>query len=233
VGSSTTYAGFTSASDGVARFRLDAVKTAPLGPFEGRAAFAFGVGSRDLAFHKRFRLGAASFEDRWRSDAFRSVAAPFEDALGDAHLGALQPMGPQAYLLAAANADAPIGTVGGTPLGRNLVSGRLSVQTGLTSQSALLRPLTVELFTGLGTAWSDGDFLAGLDADHLIGDAGLSLGYDVADVRALQRWTRQSDVLSGLRLRAAFPVWASDPEIIDPDDDALAFRWLLGVEVGL
>ncbi len=232
VGSSTSFSSVASASDGVARFRLDAVKTVPIGPFEARAAFAFGMGSRDLAFHKRFRLGAASFEERWRSDAFRSVAAPFEDPLGEVHLAALQPMGPQAYLLAA-DGDGLIGYIGGTPLGRNMVAGRLSLQTGLGSQNTWIRPLHVEAFSGYGTAWSDGDFLSGFDTDALIADAGLSLAYDVATLRPLQRWTRQSDVLSGLRLRAAFPLWASDPGIIDTDEDEFAFRWLLGVEVGL
>jgi hypothetical protein len=74
--------------------------------------------------------------------------------------------------------------------------------------------------------------LAGFNADNLIADAGVSVDYDVSQLRPLRRWVAQSDVLSTLQLTGRFPFWASDPGLTQADDE-VAFRWMVGVELGL
>ncbi len=213
------------------RFLLEATKTAPLGPLTARADFAFGFGDEDLVLYKQFRLGAASFEERWRDAAFRTAAAPFHAPLADAHLAAFSSAGPVAYLLAADDGDVR-NPVGGTPVGQTLVAGRLALSTGSLSESDWLAPLRSEPFSGIGEVWNDGAFLAGFEAENLLADAGIGVRYDVSEVDALSRWIRQSEVLQGLEIVAKFPLWASDPERIDAGQDPLAFRWLIGISVG-
>jgi hypothetical protein len=201
---------------------LEAAKAAGLGPLHGRARLKFGLGSRPLLLHKAFRLGAASLEEAWRHDAFRSVAALFEDPAGDVHLAALGAPGPVAYLLA----DAPVPAAG-----RNVLAGSLSLSTGPLARHPWLAPLRAEAFSGLGTLWNTASLTDAFDPGDYLADAGLGLSYDAAQVEALRRWTAQSDVLSGLRLAARFPLWVSDPDLLG-EDDAFGFRWLLGVVVG-
>ncbi len=216
------------------RLLLEAGKSADVGPFEGLTAFAFGMGAENLALHKRFRLGAGTFEQRWRDDAFRTAAAAFKAPLQDAHVAAFSGTGPVAYLLAAAEEGFRAGdAIGGTPIGRILLAGSLSLTAQPFDESTWLRPLRLSAFSGIGTAWSEGTFLAGFDAGDLLADAGFGLRYDVAQISALGRWMAQSDVLQGLQVTAKFPLWASVPGRIDAGQDALAFRWLLGLRVGL
>jgi hypothetical protein len=114
-----------------------------------------------------------------------------------------------------------------------MIAGRLSVYTSRFSGARLLRPLRIGVFSGIGEVWSQGRFLAGFDADNLVADAGLSVDYNVAELSLLDRWIAQSDVLSDLQITARFPVWASDPDLIERNQEEWTFRWLLGIEVGL
>ena len=212
------------------RFSLRAQKSAALGPLRGLASFAFGLGADDLALHKQFRLGAASWEESWRSDAFRTAASAFAQPVQDAHLVAFDGSGPVAYTRREVPERFTGYGVGGPPSGSHLLSGRLALQTGALSQNALVRPMRLEAFSGIGQVWSDGAFLAGFDAGDLLADAGLGLRYDVAALPFLQPYTAQSNVLSGLDLVAQFPFWASDPDRIEAGQDAFAFRWLLGLQ---
>ena len=118
------------------------------------------------------------------------------------------------------------------PLGSRVVAGRLALRTSSLANNAWLRPLRFGVFSGAGTAWSQGAFLAGFDTDNIMADAGLSIDYDVSQLRPLRRWTTQSDVLSDLQITGRFPLWASDPGLTQADDE-FAFRWMLGIEIGL
>ena len=212
------------------RFSLHAQKSADLGPLRGLASAAFGLGADDLALHKQFRLGAASFEESWRSDAFRTASSAFARPVEDAHLVSFSGSGPVAYARSARlSEDLAFGPLAGS----RLLSGRLALQTGALSQHALVRPLRLEVFSGIGQVWSDGTFLAGFAADDLLADAGLGLRYDVAALPFLRPYTAQSNVLSGLDLVAQFPLWASDPDLIEAGQEEFAFRWLLGLQTGL
>ena len=221
----------SSARQSANRFYLDAAKTFPLGGWAGRAQFRFGLGARDLAVHKLFRLGAASFEDRWRDDAFRTAAAPFRNPVYTAHLAAFSGPGPAAYLLSFNDA------VDGlryklTPAGRKVIAGSLSLTSGPLSANPWLRPLRLEAFSGIGDAWSAGRFLSGFARNGLLADVGLAFRYDVAELTPLDRWIDQSDVLSGLQLVAKFPLWVNKPDRFIPEEDPFAFRWLIGVQIG-
>jgi hypothetical protein len=209
------------------RFSLSAGKSVALGAFHGQATFQLGLGPDNLAGHKLFRLGSPSLESLWRNAAFRNISAAFADPAGDAHLVGISPSGPVAYLRAF-----PFSTAAG-PAGSRIIAGRLSLHTPPFTGSSLVRPLRFGLFSGIGNAWSSGAFLAGFDADNLLADAGVSVDYDVSELNALDRWTAQSDVLSNLQITARFPVWASDPGLTQADDEEFAFRWLLGIKMGL
>jgi hypothetical protein len=87
------------------------------------------------------------------------------------------------------------------------------------------------VFSGIGTTWDEGAFLAGFDADDLVADAGFGASYDVSAIPHLQRWTAQSDFLQDLTIVSKFPVWASDPELIEGSSDKFEFRWLIGIEL--
>jgi hypothetical protein len=203
-------------------FSVEARKTRTQGPFTLQADLQAGLGADALASQKQFRLGGRSVETQWRDDAFRQTSAAFADPTGDAHLTAFGPAGPVAYL----RTDRT-----GSVTGSNTLAGRLSASTSPFSSVNPLSPLTVSLFSGLGTVWSEGAFVAGFDPDDLVGDAGLGARYDVGAIPHLDRWTAQSDVLNNLEVVAKFPLWASDPGLIDSNQEALAFRWLIGIEL--
>jgi hypothetical protein len=38
-------------------------------------------------------------------------------------------------------------------------------------------------------------------------------------------------VLQGLKVVSKFPVWASDPLLIEDSTDEFEFRWLIGIEL--
>ena len=216
------------------RLRLDAQKAWPLNElFTGKAAFSFGLGADDLALHKQFRLGAASFEERWRHDAFRTTAAAFAHPLRDLNLGAFSGAGPVAYVHAEDDEEDRQRYVGGAPVGRGLAAGSLTLTAGPFGENAYVRPLRLEAFSGIGQVWNDGAFLSGIDGGDLLADAGLGLRYDLSQLPFFQRYTGQSDVLPGLELVAKVPFWASDPEVIDPgsgnDNSEFAFRWRMGL----
>ena len=210
------------------RFRLSAGKTASLGALEGQATFQFGLGPDNLATHKQFRLGGGSYEALWRNDAYRSIAAAFVNPLTDPQFVGMGTTGPVAYLVP--DFDLP-GLVAG-PLGSRILAGRLALRTPPVTNGTWIRPLRLGVFSGAGTAWSRGAFLAGFDADDIVADAGVSVDYDVSQLRPLRRWVAQSDVLSTLHLTGRFPFWASDPGLTQADDE-FAFRWILGVQLGL
>ncbi len=210
-------------------FTLHASKATALGPFTARARLALGLGHRDLAPQKQFILGASPLETQWRSAAFRSISAALEAPLEDVHLTPFAETGPVGYLSSEAF------TGGGSAnllafRGSNLAAGTVSLAVAPFAGSVWLRPLEAEAFSGIGTVW---EILDAFDPGDLLADAGFGLSYDVAALRPLRRWTAQSDVLTGLHLVARFPLWVSHPERIARDEDALAFRWLVGIRTGL
>jgi hypothetical protein len=202
---------------------VTAQQSHPLGALTGTASMRFGLGVNGLVPTRRFVLGGRSIEAQWRNDAYRSTSAAFSNPVEDAHLVGFGPSGPVAYLRARP------GRFGFG--GENVVSGRLSLGGAPFPSVNALSPLELSAFSGVGTVWSRGAFLAGFDPDALVGDAGIGARYDLSAIPHLDRWTAQSDVLQGLDVVAKFPVWASDPTLIDPDQDELAFRWLIGVEL--
>jgi len=221
------------------RLFVTATKTRSLGPFSGLARVAVGLGADRLGSQKWFGLGAPSIESRWRSHAYRVLAAAPDDPQDDLHFFALSGVGPVAYLL---REPRPLGTfepVARTPYpmtGTRLVAGALALRSGLPpiagldrTWRAVLAPLQVEVFSGVGALGRPGGDFVG----EFVADAGFGVRYDVSALRLGRDLITQSDVLSGLRLVAKFPVWASDPEAIGPDEDAFGFRWLVGIETGL
>ena len=205
------------------QFSLAATKSLDAGLLTLDASVQFNWANRFLAFYKRPQLGGLSFEEQWQQDAFRSVAATFERPLDSAHLTAFGPAGPVAYL----RNDA--GTASSDLVGGNLLAGRLTASVQPFPNISLAAPFRLSAFSGIGETWDEGAFLAGFSTEALRADAGVGVSYNLANVRALGRWTRQSDVLSGLDLTARFPVWAHEPDLTDP----FAFRWLIGVQADL
>jgi hypothetical protein len=207
--------------DQASRVSLTAQETGNLGPFTGQANFQFGLGADGLLPHKRFVLGGRSLESQWRNDTYRQSSAAFEHPASDAHLVGFGPAGPVAYLRA--------GRPGLT--GEDIVAGRLSLGDTPFPGVNALSPLRLSVFSGIGTTWSDGAFLAGFDSGDLKADAGIGARYSISDIPHLDRWTAQSDVLQGLDVVAKFPVWASDPGLIEGSTDEFEFRWLIGIEL--
>ncbi len=211
------------------RAYVDAAHLGSVGPFAATARIFLGTGGGSLASHKAFRLGTATYENRWGSDAYRTIGAMFEKPWNDAHWMAFSGPGPIAY----ARRDLPSIVEDmsmGSPIGRNIVAASARLISEAPSTHALARPLSFEIFFGAGDVWQGDPFFGNFDGSELLFDAGFGLHYDVSDVSMLRQWTAQSDILSNLRLAARFPIWASDPFVIG-DDSRLAFRWLLGVIV--
>jgi hypothetical protein len=239
--------------DNALRLSLEAARAVTFGPGRAQAAFRFGMGPDDLLPFKRFRLGAASREGRWQNDAFRSVAAAFNDPREEAHLFALNGTGPVAYLLSGIDNNSPgfrrNPLPSGPPLTRNIIEGRLSLSTRLPIDNSFLRPLRLEAFSGIGTFWNENDLYPTIrpplqqspssSLGELIADAGLGARYDVSALDPLDFLTEQSDVLQDLSVVAQFPLWASELELTElprritnnGGQDEFAFRWLLGIQV--
>ena len=209
--------------DQASRFSLTAQETESFGPLTGRANFQFGLGADGLLPHKQFVLGGRSLEAQWRNDTYRQGSAAFEQPVVDGHLVGFGPAGPVAYL------RAPNGRLGRT--GENMVAGRLALGGTPFSSVNALSPLRLSVFSGLGSTWDEGAFLAGFDADDLVADAGFGASYDVSAIPRLGRWTAQSDFLKNLKIVSKFPVWASDPDAIRGSTDEFEFRWLIGIEL--
>jgi hypothetical protein len=211
------------AFDQASRVALTAQETEPLGPFTGQANFQFGLGADGLLPHKQFVLGGRSLEAQWRNDTYRQSSAAFEQPVSDAHLVGFGSAGPVAYLRALN------GRLGLT--GENVVAGRLSLGGAPFPGVNPLSPLRLSVFSGIGTTWTEGAFLAGFDADDLVADAGFGASYDVSAIPHLGRWVAQSDVLQDLKVVSKFPVWASDPGLIEGSSEEFDFRWLIGIEL--
>jgi len=212
------------ALDQATRAAVSAQTATDLGPLTGTATLQVGLGAEGLLPHKRFVLGGRPLEAQWRNDTYRQSSAAFERPVQDAHLVGFGAAGPVAYL----RADRPSAPVRS---GRNIVAGRLSLGGTPFPTVNPLSPLKLSVFSGLGTTWTNGDYFAGFEADNLVGDAGVGARYSVSAIPHLDRWTAQSDFLQDLDIVAKFPVWASDPGLIEAGQDELAFRWLVGVEL--
>jgi len=209
--------------DQASRVSLTAQKTAALGALTGQANLQFGLGADGLLPHKRFVLGGRSLETQWRNDTYRQSSAAFEQPVSDAHLVGFGSAGPVAYLRP---------STGGFGLtGENIVAGRLSLGGVPFSTVNALSPLRLSVFSGIGTTWIRGAFLSGFNADDLKADAGVGASYDVSAIPHLGRWTAQSDVLQNLKIVSKFPVWASDPGLIEGSSNEFEFRWLIGIEL--
>ncbi|NND70362.1 MAG: hypothetical protein HKN43_02180, partial [Rhodothermales bacterium] len=189
------------------------------GTFTGKISAAAEVGNNDLVFQKRRILGSAPLESQWRNPASRTLSSALFGQLEDIQFSPVSNRGPVAYLLGDYFNATPSGF--GALTGSNLVSANASI-------SAAKGPASAELFAGIGQVW---DIVDEFETDRFLADAGLGVALDVASIPQLSRWVDQSSVLSNLQLTALFPVWASDPQRIDPTDDKFEFRWLLGVKV--
>jgi hypothetical protein len=218
-----TLRGTGGGQDQASRLSLAAQNTGDLGPLTGQANFQFGLGADGLLPHKRFVLGGRSLEAQWRNDTYRQSSAAFKQPVVDGHLVGFGPAGPVAYL------RAPNSRLGRT--GENVVAGRLSLGGTPFATVNALSPLRLSVFSGLGSTWDEGAFLAGFDADDLVADAGFGASYDVSAIPHLGRWAAQSDVLQNLKIVSKFPVWASDPDAIRGSTDEFEFRWLIGIEL--
>ena len=213
----------TESFDQASRVSLVAQKTTDLGPLTGQASVQVGLGADDLLPHKRFVLGGRALEQQWRNDTYRQASAAFEEPVSDEHLVGFGPAGPVAYL------RARTGRLGLT--GENVTAGRLSFGGTPFGGVNTLSPLRLSVFSGLGTTWNEGAFLSGFTVDDLKGDAGIGARYSISEIPHLDRWTAQSDFLQGLDVVAKFPLWASDPALIEGSDDEFEFRWLIGIEL--
>lgn len=223
------------------RITLDAQKAYAFDSFLLRAQLRLGIGSDNLSYYKHYRLGLGTLEQRWRNDAFRTVAATMADARGDGQWVAFGSPGPVVYALAEpqpGRRTAPL-YLGGSGAGTTILAASINVTSAYLANQGPLRPLTAQVFSGIGQVWGGPinntfdrlDFET--DYDQFVADAGFGLSYDITRIQRLNRWVQQSDVLSGLQVVAKFPVWASEPDLIAADEDAFAFRWLLGIDVGL
>ena len=182
------------------------------------------MGADNLLLHKQFRLGGRSIEQQWRDDALRSVSALWEAPESEGHVVGYGASGPVAYLRSEPEFGYGI-------FGSNALSGRLSLHASPFKSLNALSPLGVEVFSGLGSVWSGGAFLAGFRTDDLRADAGVGLSYGLGDIPHLSRWTAQSDVLEDLTVIARFPFYASDPDLIEQGQDEFDVRWMIGVQV--
>ncbi|MEM9664668.1 MAG: M1 family metallopeptidase [Bacteroidota bacterium] len=187
----------------------------------GRAGYAqahllAGAGPKNLIGYKRFVLGGATPEAAWQHDAYRSIAAGFEDPQQDARLVPLDAPGPRAYLLE------------GGLVGRHVLAGTLDATlTPFTGPN--LQPFGLGLFSGAGFVNQQRNPTPGLEENALVADAGLTASFDFSRLPGLQRAYAQSDVLRQLQVVASFPFWVSHPELLNETDE-LAFRWSLGLQ---
>ena len=162
------------------------------------------------------------------------MSSSFEYPLADYHLVPFAGVGPVGYLV---DED----QFGG--YWSNLVAGSLSLGTGPLTARGLFSSLSLEAFSGAGFVF---DASRDMDGDELVADAGLGAALDVPRLLGsvfgnAGRWTGQSDILDGLVIEAKFPLWLSDPNRFEQRDatgarvenDAVAFRWLIGVRTGL
>jgi hypothetical protein len=205
---------------------VDAARATPLGPFTGGTWVRAGWGAENLAVQKRYRLGEATYEDRWANDAYRTIGAVFEDPLADPGWIAFAGPGPVAYARgshAGNGASAP-----DAPSGNNVLAASAVLVSEPFRAGRWLTPLQAEIFVNAGSMWN-GDTFDAFSTDGFLFDAGIGFRYDVSKLPALRRWTAQSDVLSNLNITAKFPLWTSDDA--GDSNDGFDFRWFMGITI--
>ena len=128
------------------------------------------------------------------------------------------------------NTSRPTQRIAGSRMIAGSLALRLPIRLPGLSRTAqrVLDPLALEAFSGAGLVTP-----RLFSLDDFVADAGLGARYDLGALAGRWELIAQSDVLRGLHLVAKFPLWASDPERIGPDEEAVGFRWLVGVEAGL
>ncbi len=213
------------------RVTLKAQKDVPAGPLTLRARTLLGFGSDALAPYQHYRMGAASLEQTWQTAASRQIAGLNDEIADDVPFQAFSGFGPVGYAVPYTAYTLPTGN---TPSSTQAWMG--TVEVGLPRLTTpLLAPLGVTAFSGAGIG-AGGSFITTdtrrFSFDNLIADAGLGLSYDLSRNAKLRRLTAQSDFLQSFKVAARFPLWLSDPEMLGPDEDAFAFRYLFGIEVG-
>lgn len=232
----------------------------PIGPLTGSVRLFSGAGPDDLSPDKQFRFGGVSLEDQWNNAAYRNVEALFEEPFRDANWVAFGAPGPVAYMRQTEpyarrtrihhDTDGHKHHNGHSDIhADDIEPGDIEPDheqpffsdTGILAFSArlltprlrgpaLLRPLRLELFMGIGHVGDLNEEERDERRKRTLMDAGIGVRYDLNRLRGFDRWIRQSDVLSDLVLVARFPLWANDYEYAD-SDAPFAFRWLLGVQL--
>jgi len=207
---------------------VDAARATPIGPITAGTQIRAGWGAENLAMQKRYRLGEATYEDRWANDAYRTIGAVFADPLADPGWIAFAGPGPIAY--ATGSSDSGNGASAlDAPSGNNVLAASAVLVSEPFQAVRWLTPLQAEIFVGAGSTWNGSDFDA-FSTDGFLFDAGIGFRYDVSRLPALRRWAAQSDVLSNLHVTAKFPIWTSD-DVAGGSTGGFDFRWVMGITI--
>lgn len=229
-------------------------RRATFGPLRARAGLMGGISSRNIATYRAFRLGQPSTLNTWKHDAARVAIA----AADESYKFSANPTDPRRAsvefpLLYAVSQYGPMGYAvdddnyqqrGLFRFGSRILAGSLELGSAPLMEAL---PLTAYAFSGaaylpsfsngLNAAQNSKPFF---DAEHFFADAGIGARLVVGDIPKLRRWTAQSDILSDLSLvfkaplyvyQRGYEVRTSTNTVAEVKSDALAFRYLIGIEV--
>lgn len=98
-----------------------------------------------------------------------------------------------------------------------------------------LSAFELELFSGTGYAWDGSfsdDFPTPSPDDTYLASLGAGLLFDFSELPNTDRWTRQSALLSGLRISIRSPFYLHGISESGQDDLSLTDRWMIGIGGG-
>lgn len=178
-------------------------KTYEFGQISTRFGFSVGTGSKSLPAQYRFTQAGPSLEQLWKNHTYWSVANIHPDIIDKLNMYPTGLNGMLGYGMAGV----------GSPdkAGNNYFT--FSIWNDWNPvKNGLLKPLTLEAFSGLGQSWdglfiNDFPILSKAGLNNLLASAGVGASYSFDRFKPFSKWTPQSKFLQDLKLSVRVPFY--------------------------
>lgn len=194
--------------------------------FRTRFGMMLAGGPITQARQQRFNLGYGTAIDAWENRSFTALANIDGQFYDDARLSLDNGNALSGYNIVMPDRQ---GLNGNNMMAFSIWSSYRPWRIGPLSAFEL------ELFSGTGYAWDGSfadDFPNPSPDDTYLASLGAGLLFDFSELPNTDRWTRQSALLSGLRISIRSPFYLHEISESGQDDLSLTDRWMIGIGGG-
>jgi hypothetical protein len=194
--------------------------------FRTRFGMMVAGGPNTMARQQRFNLGYGSAIDAWENRSFTALANIDGQFYDDARLSLDNGSALSGYNIVMPDRQ---GLNGNNMMAFSIWSSYRPWRLGPLSAFEL------ELFSGTGYAWDGSfsdDFPNPSPDDTYLASIGTGLLFDFAELPNADRWTRQSSLLSGLRISIRSPFYLHEVSESEQDNLSPTDRWMIGIGGG-